>query len=153
MGKYSNRGPGGLKDWGEGLEGYEELLDRALEQVPMVVSDRGRLKLPEVDAIVVGNRTIFRNFRSFASALNREPGHLMKYLLRELGVAGNLEGSQAVFQGKFPGATISGRIERYTEEFVFCRECKRFDTKLIKHGRIQMIKCEACGARASVRSI
>ena len=135
------------------MESYEELLDRALRQVPEAVTDRGRLNLPEVDAIVVGNKTIFRNFRSFASALNREPEHLMKYLLRELGVAGNPEGVQAVFQGKFSGPTISGRIERYMDEFVFCRECKRPDTRLMKQGRIQMIKCEACGARASVRSI
>lgn len=102
---------------------------------------------------MAGNRTSVRNFRSIASALNREPEHLLKYLLRELGAAGNLEGAQAVFQGRFVKSVVDERIKRYVEEFVICRECKRPDTRLIKQERIYMLKCEACGARASVRSV
>ena len=132
---------------------YEELLDRALEQIPKAVFEKSRFQIPEADVVIVGNRTILRNFRSIASALNREPEHLIKYLLRELGAAGNLEGNQAVFQGKFVKSGVDDRIKRYVEEFVLCRECGKPDTRLIKRERIQMLKCEACGARASVRSV
>jgi translation initiation factor 2 subunit 2 len=134
-------------------EDYERLLDRALEQVPKAVLESSRFQIPEAEAAIVGNRTILRNFRGLASALNREPEHLMKYLLRELGAAGNLEGNQAVFQGKFSRTVINDRIKRYVEEFVICRECGKPDTRLERHGRIYMLRCEACGARASMRSV
>lgn len=135
------------------MKEYQELLDRALEQIPKMVFEETRFKIPEADVVVVGNRTTLRNFRSIANALNRDPGHLMKYLLRELGVAGNVEGNQAVFQGRFGKPVVNDRIKRYVEEFVLCRECGKPDTKLLKHERIAMLKCEACGARASVRGV
>jgi len=135
------------------LEPYEKLLDRALEQIPKAVFESSRFQIPEADVVIVGNRTTLRNFRGIASALNRDPDHLMKYLLRELGAAGNVEGNQAVFQGRFVKPAVDERIRRYTEEFVLCRECRKPDTKLIKRERVQMLQCEACGARASVRGV
>ncbi len=134
-------------------EDYERLLDRALEQVPKAVLESSRFQIPEAEVVIVGNRTILRNFRNLASALNREPEHLIKYLLRELGAAGNLEGNQAIFQGKFSGNAVNDRVKRYVEEFVICRECGKPDTRLERHGRGYMLQCEACGARASVRSV
>jgi translation initiation factor 2 subunit 2 len=77
----------------------------------------------------------------------------MKYLLRELGVAGGAQGTQAVFQGKFSNTIVNERIRRYVEEFVLCRECKKPDTKLERRERVYMLRCEACGARTSVRGI
>ena len=132
---------------------YEKLLDRALEGVPKAVFEETRFQIPGADVVVVGNRTTLKNFRGIAGALNREPEHLMKYLLRELGAAGNIEGNQAIFQGKFVKSAVDDRIKRYVEEFVLCHECGKPDTTLIKRERIQMLKCEACGARASVRSV
>ncbi len=134
-------------------EDYNKLLDRALEQVPKAVLESSRFQIPEADVSIVGNRTILRNFRCIASTLNREPEHLIKYLLRELGVAGNLEGTQAVFQGKFSKTAVSGRIRHYAEEFVLCRECGKPDTRLERRERVYMLRCEACGARTSVRSV
>ena len=135
------------------MDNYEKLLDRALKQIPKAVFEETRFKVPEADVVIVGNRTTLRNFRSIANTLNRDPEHLMKYLLRELGAAGSVEGNQAVFQGRFGKAVVDDRIKRYVEEFVLCRECGKPDTKLIKHERIVMIKCEACGARTSVRGV
>ena len=134
-------------------EDYEKLLDRALEQVPKAVFESSRFQIPEAEVSIIGNRTIIRNFRGIASTLNREPEHLLKYLLRELGAAGNLEGTQAVFQGKFSKTTVDNRVRRYAEEFVLCRECGKPDTRLERHERLYMLRCEACGARTSVRSV
>ncbi len=134
-------------------EDYEKLLDHALEQIPKAVFESSRYQIPEAEVSIVGNRTILRNFGGIASALNRGPEHLIKYLLRELGVAGNLEGTQAVFQGKFSNTAVNNRIRRYAEEFVLCHECGKPDTRLERRGRIYMLRCEACGARASMRSV
>lgn len=134
-------------------EDYEKLLDRALGQVPRAESEEGRFKIPEPDVEVAGNRTTLRNLKEIADALNRKPNHLMRYLLREVGTAGNLEGTRGVFQGKFGRATLHDRVNRYIGEFVLCPECGKPDTKIIKRGRVHMLKCEACGARSSVKGV
>jgi translation initiation factor 2 subunit 2 len=134
-------------------EDYESLLNRALDQIPKAVFETSRFQIPEAEVVTVGNRTIVRNFRAIAAAINRDPEHLMKYLLRELGAAGGAQGAQAVFQGKFSNATVDERIRRYVEEFVLCRECKKPDTRLERRERVYILRCEACGARTSVRGI
>ncbi len=134
-------------------EDYEKLLNRALEQIPKAVFESSRFQIPEAEVSIIGNRTIIRNFQSIVSALNRDPEHLLKYLLRELGAAGNLEGTQAVFQGKFSNNVVADRIRHYVEEFVLCRECGKPDTQLERRERVYMLRCEACGARASMRSV
>jgi translation initiation factor 2 subunit 2 len=135
------------------MEPYEELLKRALQQVPKITFDRSRFQVPEPDIVYIGNRTIIRNFKGICSALNRDEKHLMKYLLRELGAAGNQSGEQLVVQGKFAESSIKQKIDLYLEEFIFCRECRRPDTKLIKHEGITVLQCEACGAKTTVRTI
>ncbi|MEM0359550.1 MAG: translation initiation factor IF-2 subunit beta [Candidatus Hadarchaeales archaeon] len=135
------------------MEKYQEWLEKALQVLPKVESDRERLKVPEPEVVTAGNRTVLKNLKAIASALNRDPQHLMKFLLRELGAAGSSDGSQAFFQGRFTPSVIKGRIDRYMEEFVKCKSCNRPDTKLVKQGRIYMMRCEACGARSSVRNI
>lgn len=134
-------------------DSYENLLNQALEQIPKAVFESARFQIPEAEVATVGNRTILRNFKAIATALNREPEHLMKYLLRELGAAGDIQGTQAGFQGKFSGATVADRIRRYAEEFVLCRECGKPDTRLERRERIYVFRCEACGARTSVRGV
>lgn len=129
---------------------YEKLLDLALEKIPKVKSSKDRFEVPEPDVVVMGNRTVLRNLGEIAGAVNRRADKLMKYLLRELGTAGNLEGSRGVFQGKFGKSTIQDRVNRYVEEFVLCPVCGKPDTQIVKQGRIHMLKCEACGARSPI---
>jgi translation initiation factor 2 subunit 2 len=135
------------------MESYEELLDRALGQIPRVVFETSRFQVPEPDVTTAGNQTAIKNLRSIASSLNREPEHLVKYMLRELAVAGIFKETQLILQGKFPKNIIDGRIRRYMEEFVLCGECKKPDTKLEKVGKVHVLRCEACGAKSPVRSV
>ena len=132
---------------------YEKLLDRAIEQVPKTVFESARFQIPEVEVAMVGNRTMLRNFKTIATAFNRDPEHLMKYLVKELGAAGDVQGAQAVFQGKFSQANIQERVRRYADEFVLCKECGKPDTRLEKRERVYILRCEACGARTSVRGV
>ncbi|KXA92120.1 translation initiation factor IF-2 subunit beta [candidate division MSBL1 archaeon SCGC-AAA259E17] len=132
---------------------YEKLLDRAMDQIPEAPHKKSRFEIPEVDIDVSGNRTTLKNLGSIASELGRDPNLLMKYLLKELGTAGNREGDNGMFQGKFTKGELQERIDSFTEEYVLCDECGRPDTELIKEGRVTMLKCDACGARSSVRSV
>ena len=132
---------------------YNELLDRAIEQLPEKVFESKRFTVPRAYSVIQGNRTIIQNFSEVADAMNRDPQHVLKFLLREMGTAGNLEGSRAIMQGKFTHYLINDRIEDYVKRFVMCHECNRPDTKIIREERVDILKCEACGAKAPLKTL
>ncbi|QHN08397.1 translation initiation factor IF-2 subunit beta [Methanothermobacter sp. THM-2] len=135
------------------MDDYEKLLERAIEQLPPEVFETKRFEVPKAYSVIQGNRTFIQNFREVADALNRDPQHLLKFLLRELGTAGNLEGGRAILQGKFTHFLINERIADYVNKFVICHECNRPDTRIIREGRISLLKCEACGAKAPLKNV
>lgn len=132
---------------------YEKLLKEARSQIPEVASKRERLELPTINSSVIGMRTVFRNFREVVQALNRNPGHLLKFLTREMATAATMQESRVIFKGKFYRETFERLIQRYMEQFVTCPVCKRPDTKIIKEKRLSFLVCEACGAKSSVRQL
>ncbi len=135
------------------LEDYETLLDDAYEQLPDTVFETKRFKTPKGYSVIQGNRTIIKNLGDVARTLNRDPQHVLKYLLRELGTSGNVEGNRAILQGKFTHYVINDRIKEYVGSFVMCHECNRPDTIIIREDRIDMLKCSACGARVPLKSL
>nr|WP_321496651.1 translation initiation factor IF-2 subunit beta [uncultured Methanolobus sp.] len=133
------------------MEDYEALLDRAIANLPDMETTDARFVIPEPKIMVEGKTTILDNFNNIADVLNREPDHVMKYLTREMGTAGKIEGLRAVFQGRFSKEQIQSNIEAYVEEFVMCSECGRPDTQLTKMDRVLVLKCAACGAHRPVK--
>lgn len=132
---------------------YNELLDRAIEQLPPQVRETKRFQVPKAYSMIQGNKTIIKNLGEIADSLNRDPQHILKFLLRELGTAGNLEGGRAIVQGKFTHYLINERIDEYVKRFIMCHECNRPDTRIIRDGRIFILKCEACGAKAPLKTL
>lgn len=121
--------------------------------MPETVFEAKRFKIPKGYSVIQGNRTIIKNFGDVSGTLNRDPQHVLKYLLRELGTSGNVEGNRAILQGKFTHYVINDRIKEYVDNFVMCHECNRPDTIIIREDRIDMLKCSACGARAPLKSL
>lgn len=133
------------------MEDYEALLDRAIENLPDIETTDARFVIPDPKVFIEGKTTVLDNFGQIVSVLNRDPDHLMKYLTRELGTAGKIEGARAIFQGKFPSNVIKSNIDAYADEYVICSECNRPDTQLVKMDRVMMMKCAACGAHRPVK--
>jgi translation initiation factor 2 subunit 2 len=132
---------------------YESLLNKAYEKLPKIENHADRFKIPVAETVVQGNQTIIKNFSDIAEVLRREPSHILKFLTKELATPAGLDGKRAILQAKIPQKMIQQKLETYVVDYVFCRECKRPDTKLIKEGRIAFLKCEACGAKSSVKAI
>lgn len=132
-------------------EEYEAYLDRAISQIPNIKTSDTRFVVPEPRVLSEGKTTVLENFRDIVDILNREPDHLLKFLLRELGTAGKMDGSRVIFQGRFTASMISNQINSYVQEYVICSECGRPDTHLVKSDRVLMLKCDACGAHRPVR--
>jgi translation initiation factor 2 subunit 2 len=132
---------------------YKELLKRARSQLPSEILEHKRFEVPKPRSFVTGMRTILINFKEICDALNREPHHVLKFLSGEMATAATMQGSRAVFQGKFDQDTLGRLIERYVKEFVVCPICKRPDTKIVKERRLLFLICEACGAKSSITPV
>lgn len=131
---------------------YDKLLSRSINSLPEKLTSKERFKMPQGIIFYEGNTTILKNFSDIVSDTNRESQHLLSYLLKELGTAGEADGERAIFQGKIPEEKVQARIHEYVERYVLCRECDRPDTKLMKKNRTLILKCEACGAVHPVKA-
>jgi len=133
------------------MEDYMKGLERAISRLPASRGTEDRFVIPPPKIFYEGKTTVLENFTGIADALNRDPDHLMKFILQEMGTAGKIEGQHAVFQGRFTEQNLERHIDSYVQEYVICSECHRPDTQLIRSDRVLMLKCEACGAHRPVR--
>lgn len=132
------------------MNDYLASLDRALKQLPEIKGSGERFIVPEPKLLTEGKTTVLENFAGIADKLNREQEHIFKFLLREMGTAGKIDGSRAIFQKRFTSEAITELINAYVKEYVICSECGRPDTHLIKSERILTLRCDACGAHRPV---
>lgn len=129
---------------------YNELLDKAYEKLPKIEGTGERFEIPKVEVLNQGNKTIINNFIKITQIIRREPDHLLKYLTKALAVPGAVEGQKLVLNTNLSAKRIQDKIDVYVKTYVICKECSRPDTKLVKEGRITLIKCEACGAKSNI---
>ncbi|MFB6144973.1 MAG: translation initiation factor IF-2 subunit beta [Candidatus Nanohaloarchaea archaeon] len=129
------------------MSDYDDLLDKAQEEKPDIEDSSERFEVPDVDTRKEGSKTIITNFGSIADKFGRDEKHFSKYIQNELGTAGHIEGKELVLNGEFRRGNVQRKIEQYAEDYVYCPECNRPDTKIIKEKGVEILKCQACGAR------
>jgi len=129
---------------------YEDLLNRGKKQIPDEISDSQRLEIPKVKGHIQGNKTILSNFLQIAKLLDRPPEQILKFILKELATAGEIKNTYVMFNNKIAASKINEKIEKFSNLFVICKECGKPETKLIKENNINIIKCQACGAKYTV---
>jgi len=132
-------------------DSYESYLNRGIKNLLQTTVDAERFSIPVPRVFIEGRMTVFENFSEISDVLNRSPEHLLKFLLRELGTAGKVDGGRVILQGRFSQEMISALIDDYVAEYVICSECNRPDTHLTKSDRTVMLKCDACGAHRPIR--
>jgi translation initiation factor 2 subunit 2 len=131
---------------------YQKLLEKAKRALPETNKEASRFEIPVAD-VVTGKQTVIKNFLEISKALRRDETHLAKYLYKELAVPGSMRGPELLLQGKINSGMINQRIREYAAEFVICNECGKPDTDMNKTDRLFFLKCQACGARRSLRAI
>lgn len=132
------------------MNDYLADLDRALSKLPEIKGTGERFVVPDPKLLTEGKTTVLENFAAIADKMNRDPEHVFKFLLRELGTAGKREGHRAIFQGKFSSSVFFQLIDAYIKDYVTCSECGRPDTHLVKVERFLALRCDACGAHRPV---
>lgn len=134
------------------LDDYKALLKKARSALPENMGNRARWQLPPPDLIAEGRMTILRNFREMLDSMRREEGHVVKFLLTQMATAGHQDGDRLVFVGKIHPDQLRARLDDYVATYVLCSECGSPDTHLERNERIQILKCEACGAHHPVKA-
>jgi len=135
------------------MEEYKKLLEEARKSLPEHVFRKERFEIPKVRGHIQGNRTVINNFLQIANTLGRQPGDMLKFVLRELATPGEIKKSGSVIVGsKVPASRINEKIQQYSNSYVFCYECGKPDTKIEKEGNFSFLKCTACGARHTIKS-
>lgn len=133
------------------MDSYDALLNRAVSKTPLKESTGERFVVPRLKTFVEGRTTVWDNYEEIREKLNRDTEHFGKFILRELGTAGKVEGTRMILQGHFSADSLTALVNEYVAEYVKCAECGRPDTKLIKYDRVTTLKCDACGAQRSVQ--
>ncbi len=132
---------------------YEKLLDKAMDELPEYVTSEDRFKVEKIRGHLEGNKTVLTNFIKIAKSIDRNPDHMLKYILKELATPGKIRGSNVLLGTKVPASKINKKIEQYIGEYVLCHnpECRKPDTELIVKRGITYIKCKACGNEYPVK--
>jgi translation initiation factor 2 subunit 2 len=132
---------------------YDERLDRAIEETPEIGGTSDRFDVPDPDVRQEGNASVYENFQDTVSRLGRDEDHVIKYLQNELGTSGHIdESGRARLTGEFGEDRIAAALDEYTEEYVLCDECGLPDTRIEREQGVQVLRCEACGARSATSS-
>lgn len=131
---------------------YDQLLDRAFAQLPSLSAENSDFKIPEVDSIVQGSKTIIRNFAQIADVARRSEDDIAKYLTKELAAPVSTGEQMLKISTKVEAAALNEKIKKYFETYVICKECHKPDTHVggMERG-YETIVCEACGARYTVK--
>jgi translation initiation factor 2 subunit 2 len=132
-------------------ESYENLLKKAYSNITEIGESSERFTVPEVKAYIEGKTTIIENFAEIAGKVRRDPDHIMKHVLGELGTSGKIDGNRAIFNGKFEISLMKTIIKNYVDDYVICSECGKPDTRLVKDERVLVLRCDACGGHRPVR--
>jgi len=99
-------------------------------------------------------KTIWVNFPEICKIMNRQPEHVLAFLLAEVGTTGSIDGNgRFVIKGRFQPKHIENILRRYIAEYVKCHTCKTPETHLKKENRLLFMVCDKCGSIRTVTPI
>ena len=134
--------------------GYEDNLDRALEDTPDIEDAGNRFEVPDPEVRSEGNVTVYENFQPTTDRLGRDDNHFLRFLQSELGTSAQLDDrGRARLTGDFKQRRLADALDAYVDGFVRCSECGLPDTRLVEERGTTMSKCDACGALSSVPDV
>lgn len=131
---------------------YETLLKRGREKLPTDLSSGERFEIPKVKGHLQGNKTVISNLSEIAKTMSRKLDLVVKYVEKQLATKAIIEGNFVIFNTKLSASKINERVQQFADQLVICKECGKPDTKLTKDTGVFFLKCQACGAKYSVKS-
>lgn len=134
------------------MEQYQELLEKAFNQIKTHTNSGERFEMPKVSGQVSGKNTVITNLDEISKVLRRPIDQIAKFLIRELATPGRISGERLILQSKMHSSKVNEKVEEYALRFVICPECKKPDTEIISEKGIKYKHCLACGAKSPAKS-
>lgn len=131
---------------------YEALLKRGREKLPEDLSGGERFEIPKIKGHLQGNKTVISNLGEISKVMQRKLDLVVKYVEKQLATKAIIEGNFVIFNTKLSASKINERVQQFADQLVICKECGKPDTKLTKDTGVFFLKCQACGAKYSVKS-
>jgi translation initiation factor 2 subunit 2 len=132
---------------------YDALLDRLYEKLPESAKKPARFEMPVAVVEIHGKSTLIKNAGQIAQYLRRDLNHFFRFMTKEFGTTGSIEGQAIRLKGRFGPGAIQKKVQQYVRDFVLCPVCGKPDTHFVEINGVRMLKCEACGAISPVREI
>jgi translation initiation factor 2 subunit 2 len=133
------------------INNYDELIDKAYENIPDNVKKLSRFEIPKVGIRIEAKNTYITNFNKIINTLNRDRKHFIGVFLKKVGTMGEIRGQQLFLKGIYKEQVLNRLIEQYSKLYVLCKICNKPDTEIQREGKKNFLKCTACGAREEIR--
>jgi len=130
---------------------YDELIDKAYENIPDNVKKLSRFEIPKVEIRIEAKNTYITNFNKIINTLIRDRKHFTGVFLKKVGTMGEIRGQQLFLKGIYKEQVLNRLIEQYSKMYVLCKICNKPDTEIQREGKKSYLKCTACGAREEIR--
>jgi translation initiation factor 2 subunit 2 len=133
-------------------EEYIQMLKEARNRIPVLVTSGERFVPPRAAITIEGRQTHIVNFKEIATALNRDPKMIARFLSKELGSPYFLtEGDRKlILSRRIDPKQVENRLDRFIKMYVICSHCGRPDTAIIKVKKAWILRCQACGAETPI---
>lgn len=119
-------------------------------------NDVEKLVLPTPKIEVTTTNTYWHNVKDFLKKINRPPKHFIDFLADQLGTEVTQKSSSLsqglILIGKQRDKKILPLIEKYMREYVVCKYCNSYKSKLKKDETIRkyVFNCKSCNSSYSV---
>ena len=119
-------------------------------------NDVEKLVLPAPKIEVTTTNTYWHNVKDFLKKINRPPKHFIDFLADQLGTEVTQKSSSLsqglILIGKQKDKKILPLIEKYMREYVVCKYCNSYKSKLKKDETIRkyVFNCKSCNSSYSV---
>jgi translation initiation factor 2 subunit 2 len=119
-------------------------------------NDVEKLVLPDPKIEVTSTNTYWHNVKDFLKKINRPPKHFIDFLADQLGTEVTQKSASLtqglILLGKQRDKKILPLIEKYMKEYVVCKYCNSYKSKLKKDETIRkyVFNCKVCNSSYSV---
>ena len=134
---------------------FQERLEQVYEELQSE-NDVEKLVLPNPSIEVTTTNTYWKNVKDFLRKVNRPPKHFIEFLADQLGTEVSQRSSSLsqgiILIGKQKKQKILPLIEKYMKDYVVCKYCNCYKSKLKKDDTIRkyIFTCSNCKSSYSV---
>ena len=143
-----------------GAYSYDFLLKRIYNTINAQSGNsksNAEIKIPNITlGIGKSNKTNWSNFGKICEILRRDKEHFKDYVAIVLNVEVSLGMKDELYlkgKQKITEAMLKKVVERYSEDYIKCPNCKSYKTILRKEQRLLQIYCEVCKGAKTVQNI